>query len=129
MLGGDPGQGGRVERPGVGQDAAGTRPSVLAARAGMTKATLGELVDQLERLGYVTRQTDPADRRAKLVRPTPRVREVTALVQQVNDAIERRLQADLGEATYAALRQALLTLVPRSRQRIQPRIPPPRPRD
>ncbi|MBO0837141.1 MAG: MarR family transcriptional regulator, partial [Actinobacteria bacterium] len=66
-------------------DAAGTRPSVLAERAGMTKAALGELVDELERIGYVRRQPDPSDRRAKLVVPTDTAKEVTALVRQVNE--------------------------------------------
>lgn len=109
-------------------DAGGTRPSVLAERAGMTKAALGELVDELERLGYVTRQTDPSDRRAKLVVPTERAMEVTALVQQVNDEIEHRLRKELGDDGYASLRRALAALVPRKRQLVQPRIHPPTPR-
>ena len=43
----------------------GTRPSELAERAGMTKASMGELVDDLEALGYVLRASDPDDGRAR----------------------------------------------------------------
>src|SRR5436190_1632860 len=51
-------------------DSGGTRPSVLAARAGMARPAMGELVDELEAAGYVQRVPDPDDRRAKLIRPT-----------------------------------------------------------
>ena len=45
----------------------GATVTVLAQRAQMTKQSMGELVIDLERLGYVERRTDPSDRRAKLV--------------------------------------------------------------
>jgi DNA-binding MarR family transcriptional regulator len=53
-------------------DDGGTRVSVLAGRAEMTKQSMAELVSHLERLGYVERVPEPSDRRAKLVRATPR---------------------------------------------------------
>src|SRR5581483_9113992 len=73
-------------------DQDGTRPSVLAERAGIGKPAMGELVDELERLGYVERRPDPADRRARLVVATPRALEVVDIVHEVNDRIERRLR-------------------------------------
>ena len=51
-------------------DDEGTRVSVLAERAQMTKQSMGELVAHLEAHGYVERVPDPSDGRAKLVRPT-----------------------------------------------------------
>src|SRR5215216_19447 len=54
--------------------ATGTRLTVLAQRATMTPQAMGELVDDLERAGYVRRVPDPADRRAKLVVLTDRGR-------------------------------------------------------
>src|SRR6185437_15296416 len=42
-------------------DKRGTRASVLAERAGMGRAAMGELIDDLERMGYVRRALDPAD--------------------------------------------------------------------
>ena len=53
----------------VGAD--GTRITELAARAWLTKATVVHAVDELERLGYVTREPDPTDGRAKLVMRPP----------------------------------------------------------
>src|ERR671915_193976 len=48
-------------------DPEGTRLTVLAARAGMTHQSMGEVVDVLVRRGYLKRVTDPTDGRAKLV--------------------------------------------------------------
>ncbi|HEY6737397.1 MAG TPA: MarR family winged helix-turn-helix transcriptional regulator [Actinopolymorphaceae bacterium] len=45
----------------------GTRPVVLARRAGMTPQAMGELVTYLERRGYVRRVPDPVDRRGRVV--------------------------------------------------------------
>ena len=63
-------------------DDAGTRVSVLAERAHMTKQAMAELVAHLEAHGYVERIPDPDDRRAKLVRATARGRAVFAIVRE-----------------------------------------------
>lgn len=52
-------------------DVAGTRPGVLAERAGMSKQAMGDLIAQCEAWGLVTRAPDPRDARARLVRFTP----------------------------------------------------------
>ncbi|MGH2586521.1 MAG: MarR family winged helix-turn-helix transcriptional regulator [Dehalococcoidia bacterium] len=49
---------------------AGNRLTELAERAQMTKPSMLELVDALERQGYVGRIPDLTDRRAKLIRLT-----------------------------------------------------------
>jgi DNA-binding MarR family transcriptional regulator len=49
---------------------AGTRLTTLAQQAGMTKQAMGQIVDDLEKLGYVERIPDPRDGRAKIVRFT-----------------------------------------------------------
>jgi DNA-binding MarR family transcriptional regulator len=88
-------------------DLDGTRPSVLAERAQMGKAAMGELVDELARLDYVRREPDPTDGRAKLVIPTESALEVTALVHEVNEEVERRYRSRLGDEGFRALREAL----------------------
>jgi len=51
----------------VSIDRAGSRLTHLAERAAMTPQAMGELVDDLERDGYVRRTPHPTDRRAKLI--------------------------------------------------------------
>ena len=49
----------------------GSRLTDLASAAGMSKQAMGNLVDQCEAWGLVTREPDPRDARARLVRFTP----------------------------------------------------------
>lgn len=49
----------------------GSRLTELAQRAGMSKQAMGDLVDQCEAWGLVTREPDPLDARARRVRFTP----------------------------------------------------------
>jgi DNA-binding MarR family transcriptional regulator len=53
-------------------DADGTRITVLADRAGLTRQMMGRLVKELEALGYLTAAQDPSDRRAVRVELTER---------------------------------------------------------
>ncbi|GAO05359.1 MarR family winged helix-turn-helix transcriptional regulator [Anaeromyxobacter sp. PSR-1] len=91
-------------------DRDGTRATELAARAGMTKASMGELVDELERLGYVRRAADPQDRRAKRVVPTAAGLEVARLARAAIAGLERRWAGRIGEGRFRALLAALEAL-------------------
>src|SRR3954451_7730531 len=88
-------------------DADGTRVSVLAERAQITKQSMAELVAHLERHGYVERVPDPTDGRAKLVRATARGREVYAIARQVVAELEEEWTRRLGTAKMRRLRQLL----------------------
>ena len=88
-------------------DDTGTRVSVLAHRAQITKQSMAELVAHLERHGYVERVPDPGDRRAKLVRATPRGREVYAIARDVVAEIEQEWTRRLGKAKMDHLRGLL----------------------
>lgn len=103
-------------------DRSGTRPSVLAGRAGMGKAAMGEVVDELQSLGYVERRPDPTDGRAKLVVPTAAALEVTALVHAFNRRLETRYRRLLGADAYRRLRRSLRLIAPEGE--LQPRIRP-----
>ena len=85
----------------------GTRVSVLAERAEMTKQSMAELVAHLERLGYVKRVPDPDDRRAKLVRATPRGKQLYAIAREVVAEIETEWTKRLGRAKMRRLRELL----------------------
>ncbi len=89
----------------------GTRLTTLATRANITPQAMGELVDNLERLGYVLRQPDPDDRRAKRIVLTPHgVASVVAAVRTIA-GIEADLKSLLGAAGLAALHDALSSIV------------------
>ena len=69
-------------------DPEGTRLTVLAGRAGMTHQSMGELVAELERRGYLERRQDPSDGRARLVRLTPKGRRMVRRAVQAAAEIE-----------------------------------------
>jgi len=95
---------------------AGTRLTDLAARAGMTKQAMGQIVDDLERLGYIERVPDPADGRAKIVRFTPSGLEFVHDAADVVAGIWRDYAALLGERCLADLQTTLRALLRRSRR-------------
>lgn len=92
-------------------DRAGTRPGVLARRANITPQAMGELVDDLERLGYITREPDPHDRRAKLVVLTPAGVKLEQAALRTIGVIEGRLVELLGQSQFQQLQNALRKIV------------------
>jgi DNA-binding MarR family transcriptional regulator len=92
-------------------DEDGTRATELARRSGRHKQIIGRIVDELEELGYVERRPELVDRRAKLVVPTERGREVMRLSDEIILALERRQAAALGENEYDVFKQALRAVV------------------
>lgn len=91
-------------------DDTGTTVSLLAERAKMTKQAMAELVQHLEAHGYVERVPDPTDRRAKLVQPTERGREVIAVAQEIAPQIEGQITQLLGPDRMRSLRDDLETI-------------------
>jgi DNA-binding MarR family transcriptional regulator len=85
----------------------GTRVSVLARRAQVTKQSMAELVAHLERHGYVERVPDPSDRRAKLVRATARGEEVYAIAREFVAELEGAWARRLGREKMRRLRALL----------------------
>jgi len=92
-------------------DLDGTRATTLAERAGMTKQAVGQLVLDLERHGYVERAPDPTDRRAALVRFTPRGWDYLRDAARVKREIEAEYAAVLGEDGLRGLMAVLTALL------------------
>jgi DNA-binding MarR family transcriptional regulator len=91
-------------------DADGSRLTELADAAQVTKQTVGFLVDQLERAGYVERTPDPRDGRARLVRIAERGAAAVRASAEVVAEVEARWVAHLGKARTRQLREALTML-------------------
>jgi DNA-binding MarR family transcriptional regulator len=88
----------------------GTRLTDLAEQAQVTKQTAGFLVDQLERGGYVRRELDPADARARLVCIAPRGQAAVKVARKAEAEAEAEWAQHLGKQATAQLRRALTRL-------------------
>src|ERR1700756_797973 len=100
----------------------GMRLTELAAHAGITKQSAGELVDDLVGLGYVERIADPADKRAKLICLTERGREAQRGGFDLFSEIEQRWAEHFGAERFEALRELLEQI---AADRAPPAVPEP----
>ncbi|HEU4656642.1 MAG TPA: MarR family winged helix-turn-helix transcriptional regulator [Capillimicrobium sp.] len=94
-------------------DEHGTRASVIAEQAGLTRQAITQIVDELEAAGVVTRIPDPDDGRAKRIVYTERGREAFAASRQRIAAISDRWRAEVGDEAWEALTAALRELTGR----------------
>ncbi|WP_447925179.1 MarR family winged helix-turn-helix transcriptional regulator [Georgenia muralis] len=85
----------------------GARLSDLARGANMTPQSMLELVDELEELGYLRREPDPTDRRAKLIRLTPLGERTVDAGRATVSGIEQTITQVLGAEGHAELRRLL----------------------
>jgi DNA-binding MarR family transcriptional regulator len=91
----------------------GSRLTDLAAGANITPQSMGQIVDELEAMGYVERTPDPTDRRAKLIKLTREGMKVVQSGETTINGIEERLVELLGEPDYRKLRQLLTKILDR----------------
>lgn len=90
---------------------AGMRASELATRAGMTKPSIGYLIEYLEQGGYVERVPDPSDGRAQLVRLTERGWQMSQTGRGLIRRAEARWATLIGQQAVEELRERLQALV------------------
>lgn len=88
----------------------GSRLTYLARHANVTIQAMKELVDYLERHGFVERVPDPTDGRAKLVRLTDRGEEVYAAAARFIPELEALWAGYIGEPQMRQLKQLLAEL-------------------
>jgi DNA-binding MarR family transcriptional regulator len=85
----------------------GSRLTELAQKAGMTKQAMGDLVDQCEAWGLVTREPDPRDARGRIVRFTPTGR---AWLRAFRDAVaqaEAEFRQEVGDEVATVVQLGL----------------------
>jgi DNA-binding MarR family transcriptional regulator len=88
----------------------GSRPSELAARLRISKQALNYLLGQLERLGYLERQADPADLRSKRIILTSRGEALVPVIREAVTEVETRWTHQLGAKRFSQLRTLLIEL-------------------
>ena len=85
----------------------GSRLTDLAERSGFSKQAVGEVVAELEGLGYVERATDPEDRRAKVIKLTDLGADAQKVGREIFAELERDWAERFGADRIAALRELL----------------------
>jgi DNA-binding MarR family transcriptional regulator len=82
----------------------------LAQAIGADKTRIIAILDELQEAGLISREPDPADRRARLLSITPAGRQVRLAVQAEIQANEDRLLSRLPAAERQAFLRAAATL-------------------
>lgn len=83
------------------------RATELARGAGMSPQSMGELLDEMEGLGYLRREADPTDRRAKLIVMTPLGEQALRAGGQAIGGLEADIARILGDDGRTELRRLL----------------------
>jgi len=87
--------------------AKGARATDMAARAGVTRQSMGESIRDMVRLGLLEMVPDPDDRRAKIVRFTEYGQRVAAAGIAHIQEQDRRFRDEFGNEAYEAARHVL----------------------
>jgi DNA-binding MarR family transcriptional regulator len=88
----------------------GLHPGVLASRALASKQSMNHLLHQLESTGYLVRESNPEDRRSRVVRLTERGWAVDAVIRQTTSRLDAQWRDSLGDDVYGRLADALQQL-------------------
>jgi DNA-binding MarR family transcriptional regulator len=88
----------------------GATAADVGRRLGVSKQAAGKTIDRLTELGYVTRSTEAADRRRKLVRLTPRGSQALAMSAESFARVRTLWAAELSAGRLAALEADLRTM-------------------
>lgn len=84
-----------------------TTISGLAERLEITKQGASQIVDDMERRGYIERRPDPSDARAKLLHLTEHGQAALSTARKFHQAYERRLRKQFGDEAIDTLRDVL----------------------
>jgi len=85
-------------------------PGQLVRELGVSKQAAGQLIDTLVARGYLSRQTDPDDRRRLVIELTPRGRAAAAEVREAVDLVDGELARKLSQDELAGFRAGLVAL-------------------
>ena len=89
----------------------GVTTSELGRRLGVSKQGAAKTAAGLERIGYITREADPADARAALLKPTAHGIDLLALSAEIFDRQQAEWAAELGAKRLTALEDDLRRIV------------------
>jgi DNA-binding MarR family transcriptional regulator len=90
-------------------DAKGSRATVLAQKAGVTKQAMSQLVKLLEQRDYVEQVADPTDTRAKVIRLTKRGIALRRACEDVRKELAANALKTLGKKDLSKLQMSIQT--------------------
>ncbi len=102
----------------------GVRLTELASHAQLSLSATSELVNDLENLGYLAREPDPSDRRAKLIVLSKRGQSLMAAAGVRVADIERRWAAVVGDDDFAHMCATMQLLLSRLAHAVDEGDPP-----
>jgi len=88
----------------------GGRVSAVVSKLHMSKQAVGQIVDGLERAGWVRRLPDPSDARARRIEYTPEGCRLVADIIAVTERVELRWKARIGPKDFRNLKKTLTAL-------------------
>ncbi|MBK6286401.1 MAG: MarR family transcriptional regulator [Gammaproteobacteria bacterium] len=88
----------------------GARMTDLAERAGVSKQTMGQIIDEVEALGYVERTPAPYDRRAKIIKFTDKGIDLIKIGTIIGENIQQRYAQYIGPKMVTLLHKILVEL-------------------
>jgi len=94
-------------------DEAGTMPSVLADRLGMSRGAISKLADRLIAKQLIVRTADDADRRVQSIALTPSGRALVPELSALADANDAEFFGHIDAATRASIEDAMKQIVER----------------
>ena len=89
----------------------GMRPTDLAAHVKLSKQATNDLIRDLERMGYIRLERDPADGRARIIRYTERGWRMYRVGSGLSRDIGRRWAAKIGQRRYDQFHATLRAIV------------------
>ncbi len=89
------------------------RVTELAERAHVTQQAMGKMLKEMERIGYIVRDIDGSDRRAKKIRPTQRGLDLMRDSMEAADEVRQYYINQVGEEALGELEDCLSACVKR----------------
>lgn len=87
-----------------------TSISGLAERLEITKQGASQIVDDMERRGYVERRPDPSDARARMLQLTSKGEAALKAARRFHQAYERKLRRQFGDEVIDSMRDVLTAM-------------------
>jgi len=85
----------------------GMKQQELAARLGITKQAQSQLLNELNKLGFISKEVDPNDTRSKIIKHTKKGQKCVTEIINASIKLEKLVFKDIGEDNFHILKESL----------------------